>query len=144
MPEIRVLDHDTIDKIAAGEVVERPSSVVKELVENAMDAGSDTITVEIRGGGIDFIRVTDNGCGIPSDQIETAFMRHATSKIRCAEDLDVVESLGFRGEALSSIGAVAQIELITKTPEALIGIHYISEGEGQKNCEDIGFRTALP
>lgn len=138
MLEIRVLDQDTIDKIAAGEVVERPSSVVKELVENAMDAGSDTITVEIRGGGIDFIRVTDNGCGIPSDQIETAFMRHATSKIRCAEDLDVVESLGFRGEALSSIGAVAQIELITKTPEALIGTHYISEGEGQKNCEDIG------
>lgn len=119
MPEIRVLDHDTIDKIAAGEVVERPSSVVKELVENAMDAGSDTITVEIRGGGIDFIRVTDNGCGIPSDQIETAFMRHATSKIRNADDLDIVESLGFRGEALSSIGAVAQIELITKTPEAL-------------------------
>ena len=138
MPEIRVLDHDTIDKIAAGEVVERPSSVVKELVENAMDAGSDTITVEIRGGGIDFIRVTDNGCGIPSDQIETAFMRHATSKIRSADDLDVVESLGFRGEALSSIGAVAQIELITKTPEALIGTRYISEGDGKKNCEEIG------
>lgn len=138
MPEIKVLDHDTIDKIAAGEVVERPSSVVKELVENAMDAGSDTITVEIRGGGIDFIRVTDNGCGIAKEQIETAFMRHATSKIRCVDDLDVVESLGFRGEALSSIGAVAQVELITKTPDALTGTRYVREGEGQHSCEDIG------
>jgi len=138
MPEIKVLDHDTIDKIAAGEVVERPASVVKELVENAMDAGSDSITVEIREGGIEFIRVTDNGCGIAHNQIETAFLRHATSKIRTAEDLGTVESLGFRGEALSSISAVARVELITKTRDSLIGSRFCCEGAGAQELTEVG------
>ena len=138
MPNIRVLDHDTIDKIAAGEVVERPLSVVKELVENSMDAGADTITVEIRDGGIEFIRVTDNGCGIDASQIATAFLRHATSKIQTADDLNAVESLGFRGEALSSISAVSKVELITKTKEALIGSRYLCEGNEDRAIEEIG------
>lgn len=138
MQEIHLLDHDTIDKIAAGEVVERPSSVVKELVENSIDAGADVITVEIKEGGISFIRVTDNGGGIDKTQIEKAFIRHATSKIRTVSDLDSVSSLGFRGEALSSIAAVAKVEMITKTPEALTGIRLVTEGAEQKECEDIG------
>ena len=114
MAKITVLDQATINQIAAGEVVERPASVVKELIENAMDAKATAITVEIKEGGIGFIRITDNGMGIPKDEIKLAFLRHSTSKITCAEDLITVSSLGFRGEALSSISAVSQIELITK------------------------------
>ena len=121
MREIQVLDQQTIDKIAAGEVVERPASVVKELVENAIDAGATAVTVEIREGGTSFIRITDNGSGIPAGQVRLAFLRHATSKIRRVEDLHSIASLGFRGEALSSIAAVSQVELITKTPDSLTG-----------------------
>ena len=141
MTAIQILDSATIDKIAAGEVVERPSSVVKELVENALDACADAITVEIKEGGITFIRVTDNGCGIDSSQIRNAFMRHATSKIRSAEDLTHVVSLGFRGEALSSICAVAQVELITKTKDNLTGVRYVCEGAVEKECSEIGAPT---
>ena len=141
MTTIQILDSATIDKIAAGEVVERPSSVVKELVENALDAGADAITVEIKEGGITFIRVTDNGSGIDSSQIRNAFMRHATSKIRSAEDLTHVVSLGFRGEALSSICAVAQVELITKTKDNLTGVRYVCEGAVEKECSEIGAPT---
>lgn len=141
MTAIQILDSATIDKIAAGEVVERPSSVVKELVENALDACADAITVEIKEGGITFIRVTDNGCGIDSSQIRNAFMRHATSKIRSAEDLTHVVSLGFRGEALSSICAVAQVELITKTKDNLTGVRYVCEGAVEKECSEIGTPT---
>ena len=118
---IQVLDQSTINQIAAGEVVERPASVVKELMENAIDAGSTAITVEIRQGGIGFIRITDNGCGIKKEELPLAFLRHSTSKIRTAEDLLTVSSLGFRGEALSSIAAVSQVELITKTSGSLTG-----------------------
>lgn len=138
MAEIRLLDSNTIDKIAAGEVVERPSSVVKELVENAMDAGADAITVEIRDGGCSFIRVTDNGDGIEKDQIRKAFFRHATSKISTAEDLYHIHSLGFRGEALSSIAAVSMVELITKTKDSLTGIHYRLDGGVEKEFSEIG------
>ena len=141
MTAIQILDSATIDKIAAGEVVERPSSVVKELVENALDACADAITVEIKEGGITFIRVTDNGSGIDSSQIRNAFMRHATSKIRSAEDLTHVVSLGFRGEALSSICAVAQVELITKTKDNLTGVRYVCEGTVVKECSEIGAPT---
>ena len=128
MREIRVLDSSTIDKIAAGEVVERPASVVKELVENAMDSHASAITVEIRDGGIGLIRVTDDGDGIEKSQVSKAFYRHATSKIQTAEDLTRVMSLGFRGEALSSICAVAQVEMITRTKDALTGIRYVIKG----------------
>ena len=138
MAEIRVLDNETIDKIAAGEVVERPSSVVKELVENALDAGADAITVEIRDGGISMIRVTDNGDGMEKDQIRKAFLRHATSKIRNAEDLTAVQSLGFRGEALSSIAAVSQVEIITKTAGTITGIRYCIEGGVEKDLQEVG------
>lgn len=138
MAEITVLDSSTIDKIAAGEVVERPSSVVKELVENAIDSGADAITVEIKEGGISFIRVTDNGSGIEKSQIRKAFLRHATSKIKTVEDLLSVSSLGFRGEALSSIAAVAQVELISKTEADLTGIRYTIEGGVEKDMEEIG------
>lgn len=138
MAEIALLSQDTIDKIAAGEVVERPSSVVKELVENAIDAGSTAITVEIKEGGLSFIRITDNGCGIHKDQIALAFLRHSTSKIRTVQDLLSVHSLGFRGEALSSISAVARVELITKTPEALNGVRYVIEGSKELSMEEIG------
>ena len=138
MRRIEVLDRGTIDKIAAGEVVERPASVVKELVENAIDAGATAITAEIKEGGVALIRITDNGCGIPKDQVATAFLRHATSKIRKVEDLTGIASLGFRGEALSSIAAVAQVELITKTPEDLTGIRYCIEGGVEKEMEEIG------
>lgn len=138
MAEIRVLDSATIDKIAAGEVVERPASVVKEIVENAIDAGASAVTVEIREGGISLIRVTDNGSGIEQSQIENAFKRHATSKIRTSEDLIGVTSLGFRGEALSSIAAVAQVELITKTREELSGSRYCIEGGKEGTLEEIG------
>ncbi len=138
MPHINVLDSDTINKIAAGEVVERPSSVVKELVENAIDAHATAITVEIRDGGTSLIRVTDNGGGIEKDDIPLAFLRHSTSKIRSVEDLMVVSSLGFRGEALSSIASVAQVELITKTPRALTGARYCIEGGEETVMEEIG------
>lgn len=138
MNEIRVLDPATIDKIAAGEVVERPASIVKELVENAIDAGADEITVEIEEGGIALIRVTDNGCGMEKDQIPRAFLRHATSKIDSAEDLSHLTSLGFRGEALSSIAAVAKVEVRTKTPEAPVGIRYEIAGGVPGETEEIG------
>ena len=121
MAEIHVLDSETIDKIAAGEVVERPSSVVKELVENAIDAGANAITVEAKDGGIEFIRVTDNGVGIEREQLRKAFLRHATSKIENADDLIRIASLGFRGEALSSIAAVSKVEVITKRSDNLVG-----------------------
>lgn len=138
MPNIAILNQETIDKIAAGEVVERPCSVVKELVENAIDAGSTAITVEIKEGGISFIRITDNGCGIERDQVPVAFYRHSTSKIRSAEDLLTVKSLGFRGEALSSISAVARVELITKTYDELTGTRYVIEGSKELSNEEIG------
>lgn len=136
--EIQVLDESTIDKIAAGEVVDRPSGAVKELVENAMDSGADAITVEIRDGGISLIRVTDNGAGIDKNQVPRAFLRHATSKIRTAADLQDLHSLGFRGEALSSICAVAQVEMITKVKEALTGVRYVMEGGVEQEMEEIG------
>lgn len=138
MKTIAVLDKTTIDKIAAGEVVERPASVVKELVENAIDAGATAVTVEIRDGGISFIRITDNGSGIPKDQVALAFLRHATSKITSVEDLTQITSLGFRGEALSSIAAVSQVELITKTARELTGTRYVIEGGAEKSLEEIG------
>ena len=122
MARIHLLDQAVIDKIAAGEVVERPGSIVKELCENAIDAGASALTVEIRDGGVSLIRVTDNGEGIAPDQIRTAFLRHATSKITEVEDLTTIRSFGFRGEALSSISAVSRVELITKTRENLTGI----------------------
>ena len=138
MSLIHVLDEATINQIAAGEVVERPSAVVKELIENAMDAGATAITAEIKEGGLSFIRITDNGSGIAKEDIPLAFLRHATSKIRTAEDLLSVTSLGFRGEALSSIASVAQVELITKTPTSLNGYRYIIEGGEEKAFEEIG------
>lgn len=138
MPEIMLLNQETIDKIAAGEVVERPSSVVKELVENAIDAKATAITVEIKEGGISFIRITDNGCGIEKKQVPIAFLRHSTSKIRSVEDLLNIHSLGFRGEALSSIAAVAQVELITKTYDELTGTRYVIEGSKEVADEEIG------
>lgn len=136
--QISVLDQNTIDKIAAGEVVERPASVVKELVENAIDAGASAVTVEIKEGGISFIRITDNGSGIEKAQVPLAFLRHATSKIRGVDDLLRISSLGFRGEALSSIAAVSQVELITKPHEQLIGVRYLIEGGKEKGMEEIG------
>ena len=138
MPNINVLDSDTINKIAAGEVVERPSSVVKELVENAIDAKATAITVEIRDGGTSLIRITDNGCGIEKEDIPLAFLRHSTSKIKSVEDLLVVSSLGFRGEALSSIASVAQVELITKPAGNLTGVRYLIDGGIEKSSEEIG------
>ncbi len=138
MPDIEILDQQTIDKIAAGEVIERPSSIVKELVENAIDAKASAITVEIKEGGISFIRITDNGYGIEKEQVPLAFLRHSTSKIRSVEDLVTVSSLGFRGEALSSIAAVAQVELITKTSLGISGVRYVIEGGKEKSIEEIG------
>ncbi|MDY4516456.1 MAG: DNA mismatch repair endonuclease MutL [Lachnospiraceae bacterium] len=138
MKNIAVLDQNTIDKIAAGEVIERPSSIVKELVENAIDAGATAITVEIKEGGISLIRITDNGEGIEGSQVPLAFLRHATSKISKVEDLLNVASLGFRGEALSSIAAVCQVELITKTAGSLMGTRYLIDGGTEKKREEIG------
>lgn len=138
MANIQVLDQITIDKIAAGEVIERPSSIVKELVENAIDAKATAVTVEIKEGGISFIRITDNGCGIPKEEVPLAFLRHSTSKIRCVEDLSGISSLGFRGEALSSIAAISQVELITKTRECELGTKYVIEGGREKSLDDIG------
>lgn len=138
MRKIAVLDKHTIDKIAAGEVVERPSSVVKELVENAIDAGATAVTVEIADGGKRLIRITDNGSGMEADQVPVAFLSHATSKIEKIEDLENIASLGFRGEALSSIAAVSQVELITKTPSALSGVRYVIEGGAEQSMEEMG------
>ena len=138
MAQIHLLDSETIDKIAAGEVVERPSSVVKELVENAIDAKATAITVEAKEGGIEFIRVTDNGGGIEKEQLRRAFLRHATSKIEKAEDLTSISSLGFRGEALSSIAAVSKVEVITKCPDTLVGNRIMLEGAVEKSLEEVG------
>ena len=138
MPDINLLSQGTIDKIAAGEVVERPLSVVKELTENAIDAGASAVTVEIREGGISLIRVTDNGCGIHRSQIRKAFLRHATSKISSIEDLEHVSSLGFRGEALSSIAAVSQVEVISKTEGELTGIRYAIAGGREEELQEVG------
>lgn len=135
---INILDKDTIDKIAAGEVVERPASIVKELLENSIDAGSSSVTVEIKNGGIDLIRITDNGCGIPSREVKKAFLRHATSKIVSDKDLISIKSLGFRGEALSSIAAVSRCEMITKTRDELTGVRYYIEGGREVEYEEIG------
>lgn len=138
MNHITLLDQNTINKIAAGEVVERPAAVVKELVENSIDAKANVITVEIKEGGISFIRITDNGTGIEKSEIPIAFKRHSTSKIRSVEDLITVSSLGFRGEALASIAAVSQIELVTKTNGSLTGSRYLIEGGEEKSLEEIG------
>ena len=137
MSRIQVLDQKTIDQIAAGEVIERPASVVKELVENSIDAGATAVTVEIRDGGTSLIRVTDNGSGIERDQVAVAFLRHSTSKIRAVEDLFHVASLGFRGEALSSIASIAMVELITKTADAEAGVRYVIEGGVEKRLEEM-------
>ena len=138
MRQIHVLDSETIDKIAAGEVVERPASVVKELVENAIDAGATAITVEAKEGGITFLRVTDNGSGMAGEQLRIAFVRHATSKIESAADLNHIGSLGFRGEALSSIAAVSRVEVITKTADGLTGTRMAMEGGAETDFEEIG------
>ncbi len=138
MGKIQILDHTTIDQIAAGEVVERPASIVKELVENAMDSGADAITVEIKDGGIEFIRVTDNGCGIQKEDIPEAFLRHATSKIRDIRDLEHLSSMGFRGEALASIASVSKVTMITKPAEDLMGYKYTISGGVAESLEEIG------
>ncbi len=138
MVQIHILDAETIDKIAAGEVVERPSSVVKELVENAIDAGASNLTVEVKDGGIELIRVTDNGCGMERGQLRTAFLRHATSKIEDAEDLAHISSLGFRGEALSSIAAVAKVEVITKVADQMTGSRILLEGAKEVGFDEVG------
>lgn len=136
--KIAVLEKSTIDKIAAGEVVESPSSVVKELVENAIDAGASAITVEIKDGGKSYIRITDNGCGIPEDELSVAFMRHSTSKLRDASELADIHTLGFRGEALSSISAVSRVEMITKPADTLMGVRYVIEGSKEVSLDKIG------
>ena len=138
MPDILVLDEKTIEMIAAGEVIENPASIVKELVENSIDAGAKHIRVEVSGGGIDFLRVTDDGCGIAGDQVRTAFLRHATSKIRNASDLAAVTTMGFRGEALASVAAVARVEMITKTADDELGSRIIIEGSKEKAFETVG------
>ena len=140
MNKIQVLDTVTIDKIAAGEVIERPASVVKELAENAIDAGATAIVVEITDGGTTLIRIADNGCGIERDDVRGAFLRHSTSKIRTVDDLVHIGSLGFRGEALSSIAAVSQVELITKTREQEFGVRYRINGGKEVDLEDTGAR----
>ena len=135
---INVLDQKTINQIAAGEVIDRPASVVKELVENAIDSGADKITIDIENGGLDLIRITDNGCGFYPEDIKTAFLRHTTSKIKSAQDLVTIGSLGFRGEALSSIAAVCKVELLTKRAENTYGKRYVYEGGEEKVFEDAG------
>ena len=142
MSKIQVLDPVTIDKIAAGEVVERPASIVKELAENAIDAGATAITVEIEDGGISYIRIADNGCGIDHAEVPAAFLRHATSKIRSAEDLAHIHSLGFRGEALSSIAAVSQVEMITKTASEPSGPITGSPAEKKRDWKKPAQKTA--
>ncbi len=141
MGNIKLLDESTIEKIAAGEVIERPSSVVKELTENSIDAGATIISIQIKDGGTSFIRITDNGCGISGDELRLAFTRHATSKISNSDDILNVKSLGFRGEALASIAAVAKVELITKTEEEITGSRYVIEASEEKALEDIGAPT---
>jgi DNA mismatch repair protein MutL len=138
MGRINVLNKETSELIAAGEVIERPSSVIKELIENSIDSGADNITVEIKSGGISYIRVTDNGCGMSYEDVPTAFLRHATSKISSKEDLGSICTLGFRGEALASICAVAKVEVLTKTPDNVYGTHYIIEGSEEKLYETTG------
>lgn len=132
MPKIHVLDKHTAELIAAGEVVERPSSVVKELMENAIDAGASSVTVEIQNGGVRSIQITDNGSGIAREDVATAFLRHATSKVRTQDDLDAIGTLGFRGEALASVSAVAKVELLTRTADEIAGTRYVIEG-GEKS-----------
>lgn len=138
MADIKVLDKQLAELIAAGEVVERPASVVKELIENSIDAGADKITVEIQRGGILYIRITDNGCGIPHNQVRTAFLRHATSKIASEEDLFKIATLGFRGEALASIAAVAKVEMLTKSKDEPFGTRYVIEGGEEVAFEEAG------
>ncbi|MBQ1210189.1 MAG: DNA mismatch repair endonuclease MutL, partial [Clostridia bacterium] len=138
MGKIQVLDKHTAELIAAGEVVERPASVVKELMENAIDAGATGLTVEIERGGVTMIRVTDNGSGIERADVPLAFLRHATSKVRTAEDLESIGTLGFRGEALASVAEVSRVELRTCRPEDIIGTHYVIEGGEELLCEDDG------
>lgn len=138
MSRVKLLSKETSELIAAGEVIERPSSVIKELIENSIDSGADNITVEIKNGGISYIRVTDNGCGIEPDDVATAFLRHATSKITSRDDLNNIHTLGFRGEALASICAVAKVEVLTKTKGSLYGTHYVIEGSEEKLCEQSG------
>lgn len=138
MPKIRLLDKHVAELIAAGEVVERPSSVVKELVENSVDAGATVVTVEIRNGGASFIRITDNGCGMAQEDVPTAFLRHATSKIGRQDDLDAIATLGFRGEALASVSAVSHVELLTRTPDAALGVRYMGGGDEPYTLEEAG------
>ena len=138
MGNIVLLDDLTINQIAAGEVIERPASVIKEMVENSIDAGATNVTVEIKNGGISYIRISDNGKGIARDDVELAFERHATSKIRNAEDLKNVKSMGFRGEALASIASIATVELVTKTEEESIGTKIVVEGGDVLLVEDAG------
>ena len=138
MARIQVLEKQVAELIAAGEVVERPSSVIKELVENAVDAGASVITVEIRRGGVSYMRVTDNGCGIAPEDVPTAFLRHATSKIRRQDDLEAIGTLGFRGEALASISAVAHVELLTRTQDAQTGARYLCGGGEEDSLEEAG------
>ena len=141
MGNIVLLDELTINKIAAGEVIERPASVIKEMVENSIDAGATNITVEIKNGGISYIKVTDNGKGIGQDDLEIAFERHATSKIRSADDLDTVTSMGFRGEALASIAAISNVEMISKTQEQETGYRIVVEGGDILEREEVGCQT---
>ena len=136
--KINVLPQTIANMIAAGEVVERPASVVKELVENAIDAGAKNVTVEIKNGGMTYIRVTDDGSGIAPDEVETAFLRHATSKIRCEEDLNAIYTLGFRGEALASIAAVAKVDIFTKTKDEEFGVCLSIEGGEIVSKDDAG------
>ena len=138
MGKINVLDKHVAELIAAGEVVERPSSVIKELVENSIDSGATAVTVEIQNGGITMMRVTDNGSGILRDDIRNAFVRHATSKVKVSDDLDAIGTLGFRGEALASIAAVAKVDLLTKSDEDNLGTHYVIEGCDEVLLEDAG------
>ena len=138
MPEIKVLPKEISELIAAGEVVERPASVIKELVENSIDAGADNITVEIQHGGITYMRITDNGCGIEKNDVPTAFLRHATSKIKSSGDLNAIGTLGFRGEALAAVSSVARVEMFTKPRDAAFGTHYEIEGGVEKLCEEAG------
>ena len=138
MPVIRQLDPHVADLIAAGEVVERPASVVKELMENAIDAGASAVTVEIAHGGMTFLRVTDDGCGIPADQLQTAFLRHATSKLRTQYDLEAIGTLGFRGEALAAISAVSRMDVLTRTAEVPLGASLSLEGGVPGEVEEAG------
>ena len=138
MGKIVLLDDLTINKIAAGEVIERPASAIKELVENSIDAGATNISVEVKNGGISYIRITDNGCGISEDDMEISFERHATSKIRKAEDLDTVKSMGFRGEALASIAAIANVEMTSRTADSEVGHKIVVEGGKVLEFTEVG------